>query len=103
MPNPIVGCRYHSLVVEEASLPECLEVSARTEDGTIMALRHRRLPVVGLQFHPESILTDAGYAVLAAFLQLAGLTVPSPLPEIESELRQDARPAIRTPQQPMTS
>lgn len=90
MPNPIVGCRYHSLVVEEASLPECLEVSARTGDGTIMALRHRQAPVVGLQFHPESILTDVGYALLAAFLQLAGLTVPSPLPGIESERPQDA-------------
>ena len=47
LPQPIVGCRYHSLVVDEASLPKCLEVSARTDDGTIMALRHRRLPLVG--------------------------------------------------------
>jgi anthranilate synthase/aminodeoxychorismate synthase-like glutamine amidotransferase len=88
MSNPIVGCRYHSLVVDEASLPDCLEVSARTGDGTVMALRHRRLPVVGLQFHPESILTESGYHLLAAFLRLAGLTVPSRLPGIRSELRE---------------
>ena len=82
LPNPLVGCRYHSLVVEEASLPECLEVSARLDDGTIMALRHREFPTVGLQFHPESILTDTGYPLLAGFLRLAGLTVPSELPGI---------------------
>ena len=92
LPNPIVGCRYHSLVVDEASLPDCLEVSARTDDGTVMALRHRELPVVGLQFHPESILTDTGYRLLAAFLRLAGLSVPSSVPGMESELRQCVRP-----------
>jgi anthranilate synthase/aminodeoxychorismate synthase-like glutamine amidotransferase len=86
MPSPIVGCRYHSLVVDEGSLPECLEVSARTEDGTVMGLRHRRLPVVGLQFHPESILTDHGYPLLAGFLRLAGLRLPADLPGIEDEL-----------------
>lgn len=85
LPSPIVGCRYHSLVVEEASLPDCLEVSARTEDGTVMALRHRELPVVGLQFHPESILTDVGYPLLAAFLRLAGLAVPGEVPGVDSE------------------
>jgi len=85
LPEEIVACRYHSLVVEEASLPACLEVSARTADGTIMALRHRRLPVVGLQFHPESILTDTGYALLAGFLRLAGLAVPADVPTIGSE------------------
>jgi len=85
LPNPIVGCRYHSLVVDEASLPDCLEVSARTDDGTVMALRHRELPLVGLQFHPESILTDSGYGLLAAFLRRAGLPVASPAPGIESE------------------
>jgi len=69
LPGPITACRYHSLVVEEASLPACLEVSARTDDGTIMGLRHRELPVVGLQFHPESILTDLGDDMLAGFLK----------------------------------
>ncbi len=90
LPNPLIACRYHSLVVDEASLPECLEVSARTDDDTVMALRHRTLPVAGLQFHPESILTDAGYQLLAGFLRLAGLAVPDELPTIDSELRADA-------------
>ena len=85
LPNPIVACRYHSLVVEEASLPDCLEVSARCDDSQVMALRHRELPLVGLQFHPESILTDVGYPLLAGFLRLAGLAVPSCVPGIESE------------------
>ncbi|MHB1037139.1 MAG: anthranilate synthase component II [Pirellulales bacterium] len=85
LPNPFDGCRYHSLVVEEASLPDCLEVAARTDDGTVMAIRHRRLPVVGLQFHPEAILTEWGYPMLAAFLGQAGLAVPGDLPGIESE------------------
>lgn len=85
LPNPIIGCRYHSLVVERASLPECLEVAAWTEDATVMAIRHRSRPVMGVQFHPESILTNCGYPLLAAFLKLVGLPVPSPLPGIESE------------------
>jgi anthranilate synthase/aminodeoxychorismate synthase-like glutamine amidotransferase len=95
LPDPIVGCRYHSLVVDEDSLPKSLEVSARTDDGTVMALRHRRLPVVGLQFHPESILTETGYCLLAGFLRRAGLELPAELPSIESELRQ---PAPRFPE-----
>ncbi len=85
LPNPIVGCRYHSLVVDEATLPDCLEVSARCDESQVMALRHRELPMVGLQFHPESILTDVGYRLLAGFLKLAGLPVPSSLPGIDSE------------------
>lgn len=83
--NPLAGCRYHSLMVDETSVPDCLEIAARTDDGTIMALRHRRWPVLGLQFHPESILTDYGYSILAAFLESAGLTVARPLPTIEAE------------------
>ncbi len=68
LPNPLRGCRYHSLVVDESSLPSCLRVSARTADGIVMAIQHRELPVVGLQFHPESILTNGGDALLAGFL-----------------------------------
>jgi anthranilate synthase component II len=83
LPNPLVGCRYHSLVVDEASLPESLEVTARADDGTVMAIEHRTLPVVGLQFHPESILTDHGYRLLAAFLRSAGLSTPDRLPDTE--------------------
>ncbi len=83
--NPLVGGRYHSLVVDAASLPACLAVSARTATGTVMAIRHRRLPVVGLQFHPESILTEHGYRILAGFLRLAGLPVPQRIPTTRGE------------------
>jgi len=84
LPNPMAGCRYHSLVVEEESLPACLEVTARTDDGTVMALRHWEYLLIGLQFHPESILTEAGYPLLAAFLRLAGLPVGE-VPNMASE------------------
>jgi anthranilate synthase/aminodeoxychorismate synthase-like glutamine amidotransferase len=70
LPTPLEATRYHSLVVEESSLPECLEVSARSADGEIMGLRHRELPIEGVQFHPESILTKAGKRLLANFLDL---------------------------------
>jgi anthranilate synthase/aminodeoxychorismate synthase-like glutamine amidotransferase len=85
LPNPLSAARYHSLVVDEASLPDCLHVSAWTDDGTVMALRHSDRPVVGLQFHPESILTEAGYALLAGFLRVAGLALPAEVPTIDSE------------------
>ncbi len=85
VPNPTVACRYHSLVVDESSLPECLQVTARTADGVVMAIEHRDLPVVGLQFHPESILTEDGYLLLANFLRLAGIAVPHHLPDMASE------------------
>jgi anthranilate synthase/aminodeoxychorismate synthase-like glutamine amidotransferase len=85
LPNPITAGRYHSLVVDESTLPDCLRVSAHTEDGTIMGLRHTEFPIVGLQFHPESILTEDGYGLLAAFLRQAGISVPRPLPSFASE------------------
>lgn len=85
LPNPIVAARYHSLVVEETTLPPELEISARCPDGTIMSLRHRFQPVVGVQFHPESILTEHGYAVLSGFLRLAGLQPVEPAPTIAAE------------------
>lgn len=85
LPGEFTAGRYHSLVVEEATLPECLEVAARAEDGSVMAIRHRRLTVVGLQFHPESILTEHGYPLLGAFLRQAGLGVASPLPTLSDE------------------
>jgi anthranilate synthase/aminodeoxychorismate synthase-like glutamine amidotransferase len=66
--SPIEATRYHSLVVEEASCPDVLEITARTRDGEIMGLRHRELPIEGLQFHPESILTAEGKRLLANFL-----------------------------------
>lgn len=85
LPSPIVAARYHSLVVDEKSLPPELEVTARTEDGTVMAIQHREFPVVGLQFHPESVLTEHGYAILAAFLRAARLPAPDALPSIDEE------------------
>jgi anthranilate synthase component II len=90
LPNPLAACRYHSLVVDEATLPSCLLVSARTADGVVMAIRHRDRdrPLVGLQFHPESILTSHGYPLLAAFLRSAGLTVPESLPTRDNEEQQ---------------
>jgi anthranilate synthase component II len=68
LPNPYVVTRYHSLAVERASLPACLEITAWTDDGEIMGVRHRTLPVEGVQFHPESILSEHGHALLRNFL-----------------------------------
>ncbi len=68
--NPLVATRYHSLTVDPERLPDCVEVSAESEDGTIMGLRHRHWPVEGVQFHPESILTIEGKQLLANFLRI---------------------------------
>jgi anthranilate synthase/aminodeoxychorismate synthase-like glutamine amidotransferase len=68
LPNPFLATRYHSLVVERESVPDSLEITAETSDGVVMGLRHRELPVEGVQFHPESILTDAGHQLLRNFL-----------------------------------
>jgi anthranilate synthase component 2 len=75
LPSPFTATRYHSLIVREADLPASLIVNARSEDGTIMGLRHETLPIHGVQFHPESIATEHGHAMLANFLRLAGLPV----------------------------
>jgi anthranilate synthase component 2 len=66
--NPLTATRYHSLVIERTGLPECLEVTAESEDGEIMGVRHRQLAVEGVQFHPEAILTEQGHEMLANFL-----------------------------------
>jgi anthranilate synthase/aminodeoxychorismate synthase-like glutamine amidotransferase len=68
LPNPFTATRYHSLVVERASVPDVLEITAESEDGLVMGLRHRELPIEGVQFHPESILTESGHDLLANFL-----------------------------------
>lgn len=70
LPSPYTVIRYHSLAIERASLPDCLEVTAQTEDGEIMGVRHKTLPVYGVQFHPESILSEHGHALLKNFLAL---------------------------------
>ncbi|RMH47055.1 MAG: aminodeoxychorismate/anthranilate synthase component II [Alphaproteobacteria bacterium] len=71
LPNPLVATRYHSLVVAEEGLPDVLEVTARTDDGAIMGLSHKRLPIHGVQFHPESIRTQHGHDLLKNFLELS--------------------------------
>jgi anthranilate synthase component 2 len=76
LPEPFEATRYHSLVVDPGAVPADLEVTATTGDGTIMALRHRRFAVEGVQFHPESILTTAGKQLMANFLAKAGAPVP---------------------------
>ncbi|HEY2732317.1 MAG TPA: aminodeoxychorismate/anthranilate synthase component II [Polyangia bacterium] len=72
LPNPFEATRYHSLLVERASVPDCLEVTAKTWDEEIMAVRHKTLPVEGVQFHPESFLTTVGKDLLRNFLQRRG-------------------------------
>lgn len=76
MPPDFPATRYHSLVVERASLPACLEITAETADGEIMGLQHRDLPIWGVQFHPESLATTDGRLILRNFLKLANYPVP---------------------------
>lgn len=70
MPNPFAATRYHSLVIQRDTLPDFLEVTAETEEGEIMGIRHKELPIWGVQFHPESILTESGRTILKNFLEL---------------------------------
>lgn len=74
LPSPFEATRYHSLTVERATLPDCLDITAELEDGTIMGLAHKTLPIHGVQFHPESIKSEHGHAMLANFLK----TLPEP-------------------------
>jgi anthranilate/para-aminobenzoate synthase component II len=71
MANPFPATRYHSLVIERSSLPDCLEITAETEEGEIMGVKHKQLPIWGVQFHPESILTENGRQILKNFLKLS--------------------------------
>lgn len=75
LPNPFIATRYHSLVVEQSTLPDCLTVTAVADSGEIMGLRHKEYPVVGVQFHPESILTQNGIRILQNFLEKTFIAV----------------------------
>ncbi|MCL2875982.1 MAG: aminodeoxychorismate/anthranilate synthase component II [Betaproteobacteria bacterium] len=79
VPNPVECTRYHSLAIERVSLPDCLEITAWTEDGEIMGVRHKTLPVEGVQFHPESIMTGHGFEMLGNFLDLPPRRFAPPL------------------------
>jgi anthranilate synthase/aminodeoxychorismate synthase-like glutamine amidotransferase len=96
--NPLTVGRYHSLVVDPDSLPKDLEVTARTDDCVIMALAHRRWPLFGVQFHPESILTEGGHAILWNFLKLVGIETPTDIPTLTDErpMTTVAEPALPT-------
>ncbi|HEX5104995.1 MAG TPA: aminodeoxychorismate/anthranilate synthase component II [Pirellulaceae bacterium] len=102
LPSPLTVGRYHSLIVDPATLPEDLVPTAWSDEGVVMALAHRRWPLVGVQFHPESILTECGYELLANFLRLAGLHAESAQHEMNGERRivEQASPAL--PLQPVT-
>jgi anthranilate synthase/aminodeoxychorismate synthase-like glutamine amidotransferase len=102
IPSPLRVGRYHSLVIEEDQLPPCLEVTARTEDGVVMALAHRERPVVGVQFHPESILTDCGFQLLASFLRMAGIATLPPAALFEYELVPPPSRHVILPSGPVT-
>lgn len=101
LPNPLTVGRYHSLVVDPDSLPGELQVTAQTPGGVIMALAHRHWPVFGVQFHPESILTEGGHTLLANFIKLAGLGKPQAVPDLNDE-RPPAPVASTLPTAPVT-
>jgi anthranilate synthase/aminodeoxychorismate synthase-like glutamine amidotransferase len=103
LPSPMVVARYHSLVPDPIALPATLRVTARTDDGLIMALEHIARPAYGVQFHPESILTQNGYHLLANFLRIAGIDVPhEPNSLARSERRYTSQPEQQVPVGPVT-
>lgn len=102
LPSPLACGRYHSLVVEEASLPAELAATAHTADGVVMAIEHRELPVVGLQFHPESILTESGYALLEAFLKRAGVEAVAAGSRFAGELEEPPAALLAATGNPIT-
>jgi len=100
--NPFPACRYHSLIVDPKTLPACLEATAFSDDGVLMGLQHREALVVGVQFHPESILTDSGYQILRNFLRMAGLNVTEPKEQFDDELVPPHQPPWNLPAAPIT-
>jgi anthranilate synthase/aminodeoxychorismate synthase-like glutamine amidotransferase len=103
IPKQFQVCRYHSLIVDESTMPSELAVTARTADGTIMAVEHVELPVVGVQFHPEATLTEHGYQFLSNFLTLAGIETDKIAVELsKSEFRLSDSLEYQTPTRPVT-
>lgn len=103
LPSPLTVCRYHSLIIDEATLPPTLRVTARTPDGVIMAVQHATAPLFGLQFHPEATLTEHGYAMLANFLRLAGCAVAADVEQLRaSENRSPVVMPYAPPTKPLT-
>jgi para-aminobenzoate synthetase component II len=99
LPNPFTATRYHSLAVRADTIPDELEVTGRTASGVVMAMRHRELPVQGVQFHPESVLTEGGHRLLANWLAGCGHPVSEPLVrELERGVRAVAAAAYAVPQ-----
>ena len=95
-------CRYHSLVVDQDTLPSCLEIGAQLSDGTIMGIRHKSFPVFGVQFHPESVLTDSGYDVLRNFLTIVGTEMCGDNLSIDDERTRETPVEIELPDRPIT-
>jgi anthranilate synthase/aminodeoxychorismate synthase-like glutamine amidotransferase len=103
IPKQFQVCRYHSLIVDDSTLPPELAVTARTADGTIMAIEHVELPVVGVQFHPEATLTEHGYQILSNFLTLAGIETDEIAVELaKSEFRLIDSLEYQSPTRPVT-
>jgi anthranilate synthase/aminodeoxychorismate synthase-like glutamine amidotransferase len=103
LPSPIRAARYHSLIAQPASLPTVLRATAWTEDGVLMAFEHRHRPVFGVQFHPESILTEYGYELLASFLRMARISVTVDPSELRTtELHRTAAETPPLPVGPVT-
>lgn len=98
LPSPLNVCRYHSLCAEIETLPTCLKATAHSPDGVVMALEHESLPVFGVQFHPESVLTEGGYRLLANFCSMAGLSIPAALPTLNDE-----RLSVKIEERPLPS
>jgi anthranilate/para-aminobenzoate synthase component II len=69
MPSPFIATRYHSLIIERSSCPECLDITSETDDGLIMGVKHKEYPIFGVQYHPEAILTEGGKVLLNNFLE----------------------------------
>jgi anthranilate synthase component 2 len=101
LPSPLTVGRYHSLVIAEETLPHELEVTARTHDGVVMAMAHCQWPIYGVQFHPESVLTEGGYTLLTNFLRLAGIQTATDIPNMDDERPITAAPPV-LPARPVT-